>query len=129
MRRGLVGLDLDGWLMRCVSCCAAIVFPSPYTTDGNPNLTITDVRSYSALSSASLPYPIIVALEREPGEIVVPLNSTIWEFTLGEFGSWYWGSETKTQGGFTNVEYLGSALANGQPVESGDCVRGFSNLG
>ena len=127
MDGGFVGFCL--WrLMGCaVRSCS--VFPSPFTTDGNPNLTITDVREYSSLSSASLPYPIIVALEREPGEIVVPLNSTIWEFTLGEFGSWYWGSETKTQGGFTNVEYLGSALANGQPVESGDCVRGFSNLG
>lgn len=92
-------------------------------------MTITDMRSQPAVQDASLPFPIIVALEREPGELVIALNSTIWEFTLGEFGSWYWGSSTKTQGGFTNIEYLGSALNNGAPVEEGDCVRGFSNLG
>lgn len=106
-----------------------IVFPAPYQPGGTPNLTMTDMRSQPSVQSASLPYPVIVALEREPGEIVIALNSTIWEFTLAEFGSWWTGSETKGQGSFTNIEYLGTALDNGTPVEEGDCVRGFSNLG
>jgi lysophospholipase len=105
------------------------LFPEPYHSTNTPNLTITDIRSAPAIQNASLPYPVIVALEREPGEIVIALNSTVWEFTLAEFGSWWWGSETKTQGGFTNVEYLGTAMENGNPVAEGDCVKGFSNLG
>jgi hypothetical protein len=93
-------------------------------------LTITHVRSNPSVANASLPFPVIIAVEREPGELVIALNSTIWEFTLGEFGSWYWGSEKKTQGGFTNIQYLGTDLDNGTPTnETGGCVLGFSNLG
>lgn len=58
------------------------------------------------------------------------VNSTIWEFTLGEFGSWFWGSDYKRQGGFTNVQYLGTSMDDGTPTNDDDgCVLGFSNMG
>lgn len=82
-----------------------------------------------AVQNRSLPYPIIIAAEREPGEIVVAENATVWEFNLGDFGTWAWGSERKTMGAFTSVEYLGTNMSNGSPVDSKSCWKGFSNLG
>jgi lysophospholipase len=69
----------------------------------------------------------MLAVEREPGELVIAVNSTIWEFSLGEFGSWSWGSDNKTMGAFTDIQYLGTGLDNAQPTAG--CVLGFSNLG
>ncbi|KAJ9104240.1 hypothetical protein QFC19_004057 [Naganishia cerealis] len=68
-------------------------------------------------------------LEREPGELLIPLNSTVYEFTLAEFGSWVWGSDRKDQGGFTSLKYLGTSLNNGQPTSDTACVKGFDNAG
>ncbi len=107
--------------------CPNAVFPSQYHTENSPNLTITDIRSVPAVLNASLPYPVMLAVEREPGELVIAVNSTIWEFTLGEFGSWFWGSDRKTTGAFTDIQYLGTALNNAMPTDG--CVLGFSNLG
>lgn len=67
------------------------VFPEQYRTNNHPNLTWNDIANVSKVQSASLPWPIVIAVEREPGELVIPLNSTVYEFTLAEFGSWVWG--------------------------------------
>ena len=53
-------------------------------------------------------------------------NATVWEFTPYEFGSWAVGSNTKTTGAFTPLEYLGSSLNNAQP--NGTCYKGFDQL-
>jgi lysophospholipase len=67
------------------------VFPEQYHTNNHPNLTWNDIANVSRIQDASLPWPIVIAVEREPGELVIPLNSTVYEFTLAEFGSWVWG--------------------------------------
>lgn len=82
-----------------------------------------------SVANASVPFPVIIAVEREPDEYLITVNSTIWEFTLGEWGSWYWGAEEKTQGGFTDVQYLGTRMENGKPTGNDDCILGYSNLG
>jgi lysophospholipase len=69
----------------------------------------------------------MLAVEREPGELVIAVNSTIWEFSLGEFGTWSWGSDRKTMGAFTDIQYLGTNLSNAAPTD--ECFLGFSNLG
>ncbi len=53
----------------------------------------------------------------------------MWEFTLGEFGTWTWGSDNRTMGAMTNIQYLGTNLSNGQPVDPKSCWQGYSNLG
>ena len=70
--------------------------------------------------------PIIIAAEREPGEVVIAENATVWEFTPFEFGAWAIGSDDKTQGLFMPIEYLGSSINNGQP--NGTCYKGFDQL-
>jgi hypothetical protein len=44
------------------------------------------------------------------GSWVIAVNSNILEFTLGDFGPWFWGSDRKTQGAFTDIQYLGTVL-------------------
>lgn len=54
-------------------------------------------------------------------------NATVWEFTPYEFGSWAIGvDQAKTAGFFTPIEYMGTAMNNGQP--NGTCYKGFDQL-
>lgn len=54
------------------------LFPNQYGPQETPNLTLSDL---AGLPAADVPYPIIIAAEREPDTIVVSTNATIWEFT------------------------------------------------
>ncbi|WWC92469.1 uncharacterized protein L201_007427 [Kwoniella dendrophila CBS 6074] len=103
------------------------VLPKEYQLSNTPNLTFSSLPSVvQNLGNGSLPMPIIIAAEREHGELVVAENATVWEFTPYEFGSWAFGSTTKSIGAFTSLEYLGSELNNGQP--NGTCYKGFDQL-
>ncbi|WVW80592.1 phospholipase B [Kwoniella bestiolae CBS 10118] len=103
------------------------VLPSQYQLTNSPNLTFSSLPSVvQKLGNGSLPMPIIIAAEREQGELVIAENATVWEFTPFEFGSWAFGSEVKSIGAFTNLEYLGSELNNGQT--NGTCWKGFDQL-
>ncbi|GFZ51352.1 Lysophospholipase [Saitozyma sp. JCM 24511] len=103
------------------------LLPTQYRLDTSPNLTFSQLPSaVPALGNASLPFPIIIAAEREPGEYVIAENATVWEFTPYEFGSWAFGSDTKVRGAFTPLEYLGSQVNNGQ--SNGTCWKGFDQL-
>jgi lysophospholipase len=70
--------------------------------------------------------PIIIAAEREPGEIVVPGNASVYEMTPWEFGSWAFGSQRKVRGAFSPIEWLGSQVNNGQA--NGTCYKGFDQM-
>ncbi|WRT70853.1 phospholipase B [Kwoniella shivajii] len=103
------------------------VLPTEYQLFNTPNLTFSSLPSVvSKLGNGSLPMPIIVAAEREAGELVVAENATVWEFTPFEFGSWAFGSVVKSIGAFTSIEYLGSNLNNGSA--NGTCYKGFDQL-
>ncbi|WVR05725.1 hypothetical protein IAU60_002749 [Kwoniella sp. DSM 27419] len=103
------------------------VLPEQYHIDNSPNLTFSSLPSVvGKLGNASLPMPIIIAAEREHGELVIAENATVWEFTPFEFGSWAFGSVRKSAGAFTSLEYLGSDLNNGQT--NGTCYKGFDQL-
>ncbi|XAO27098.1 phospholipase B [Cryptococcus bacillisporus CA1280] len=80
----------------------------------------------AALGNASLPMPIIIAAEREAGELIIAENATVWEFTPYEFGSWAFGSQYKSPGAFTPIEYLGTSVNDGSP--NGTCWKGFDQL-
>ncbi|WWC72722.1 phospholipase B [Kwoniella pini CBS 10737] len=106
---------------------ASHMLPTQYQLSNTPNLTFSQLPSViSQLGDADLPMPIIIAAEREAGELVVAENATVWEFTPYEFGSWAFGSVQKSIGAFTNLEYLGSELNGGQP--NGTCFKGFDQL-
>ena len=68
--------------------------------------------------------PILVADGRDPGETLIPGNTTVYEFNPFEFGSW-----DPTTYGFVPLEFLGSNFSNGVLADSEQCVRGFDNVG
>ena len=68
--------------------------------------------------------PILVADGRRPGEILIPGNTTVYEFNPFEFGSW-----DPTTYGFIPLEFLGSNFSGGVLPDKEQCVRGFDNVG
>lgn len=55
--------------------------------------------------------------------VYIPLNSTVYEFNPYDFGSW--DTELAT---FIEMEYVGTNLFDGQPLNSTACVKGFENV-
>ena len=68
--------------------------------------------------------PIIVADERSPGELIVALNSTVFEFNPFEMGSF-----DPTTFGFAPLKYIGSKFDGGNLAPDENCVTGFDNFG
>lgn len=64
--------------------------------------------------------PFVVADGREPGQLLVSLNTTVYEFNPWEFGS-----PDPTVYGYIPVEYIGSAYNAGELPTNESCVRGF----
>lgn len=84
----------------------------------------SDVKNTSSFTDASMPFPIIIADEREPDELIIPRNTTIWEFNPYEFGSW-----NPNVSAFIPIEILGSSLNNGSSVlPDGACVGGYQTV-
>ena len=68
--------------------------------------------------------PLVVADGRAPGELLIPGNTTVYEFNPWELGSF----DPKTYG-FVPLEYLGSNFSGGVLPSGQPCVRGFDNAG
>ena len=68
----------------------------------------------------------MVADGRRPGELLISLNTTVYEFNPYEFGTF-----DPTVYGFVPLEYLGSNFSNGSVPTGpeGSCVRGYDNAG
>jgi lysophospholipase len=72
------------------------------------------------------PLPIVVADTRPPGfaqlspNPVIPLNSTQYEFTPWELGSY-----DPDLSAFVDVRFMGTHLVNGKPTNSSACVTEF----
>lgn len=112
---------------------SAHLFPAQYGPQQTPNLTLSALKG---LRAEDVPYPIVIAVEREEDTIVVSENATVWEFSYDEFGTWGFGGggggeDSKIVGAFTKMEYMGTTLENGEPSAEGDdkCIVGFDNLG
>ncbi|GAB7337215.1 hypothetical protein MBLNU457_g2592t1 [Dothideomycetes sp. NU457] len=94
--------------------------------DGGVGLTLSGLTSNSNFTSFNVPFPIFTSIGQDVtanGCTLLP-NSSQYEFTPYEFGSW-----DKGVSAFTNVKYLGSTLVNGKPLVPGFCTLGFDNLG
>jgi lysophospholipase len=71
-----------------------------------------------------MPMPILIADGRNPGEVVISGNATVFEFNPWEFGTF-----DPTVFGFVPMEFLGSKFQAGRLPANEDCVRGFDNVG
>lgn len=93
-------------------------------TDGGPGITYSSIAKSDDFVNGNMPFPIIVADGRNPGELVISSNATVFEFNPFEFGSF-----DPTLFAFTPIEYLGTNMTNGVPNNQGVCIRGFDNVG
>ena len=92
------------------------------TKDQGDAFTLSDVTSQSKFKSYEMPYPILVALGREPNEYIMNFNSTVFELAPYEMGSW-----DPSLRSFMQTKYLGSSVDDG--TASGKCINGFDNAG
>ncbi|OBT98654.1 Lysophospholipase 1 [Pseudogymnoascus verrucosus] len=93
-------------------------------TDGGPAYTFSSIALQDNFKNGETPFPVIVADGRAPGDIIVSLNTTVYEFNPFEMGSW-----DPTTFGFAPTRYLGSKFDGGVVPTSASCVRGFDNAG
>lgn len=97
---------------------------SSYPNEGQ-GTTFSDIRNTSSFQAASMPFPIAIADEREPGQLLIYRNGSIFEFTPYEFGSWDPEIEAMLP-----IDILGTNLSNGTSQErNGDCYVGYENFG
>lgn len=86
--------------------------------------TWSGLRDTSWFKNHEMPFPVIVALAREPGSVLYGANSTIVEMTPFELGSF-----DSSLNAFTDIKYLGTNVTNGVPQNSSQCVSGYDNVG
>lgn len=93
-------------------------------TNGGPKYTWSSIALMPGFQAANQPFPIVVADGRAPGERIISLNATNYEFNPYEMGSW-----DPTTFGFVPTQYLGTNLTNGEVIDNDRCVIGFDNAG
>ncbi|KAJ5128836.1 hypothetical protein N7526_007002 [Penicillium atrosanguineum] len=102
----------------------ALAFQMFNASNGGLAYTWSSIAETTEFQDGNYPMPLVVADGRNPGELVVGSNSTVYEFNPWEFGSF-----DPTIFGFAPLEYIGSRFVNGE-IPSGDsCVRGFDSAG
>lgn len=91
--------------------------------DGGVSKLFSDIATASNVSSANVPLPILTSLGVfDDPSYCASTNSTQFEFTPYEFGSW-----DPSVKSFTQTKYLGTRLENGKT--NGSCVERYDNLG
>jgi lysophospholipase len=93
-------------------------------TNGGPAYTFSSIADTENFKQAGTPFPILVADGRAPGEVIISLNATNFEFNPFEMGSW-----DPTVYGFAPTKYLASNFSGGVVPQSGSCVAGFDQIG
>lgn len=93
-------------------------------TNGGPGFTFSSIANDPDFSSGKTPLPFIVADGRAPGQKILSSNSTIYEFSPWEMGSF----DPSLQG-FAPLQYVGSNFTNGSVVDEEKCIVGFDNAG
>jgi lysophospholipase len=93
-------------------------------SDGAPSYTFSSIQDDEDFSNGNAPMPILIADERSPGDLIVSLNATVFEFNPFEMGSF-----DPTTYGFAPLKYIGSNFTNGELPQDKKCIAGFDNLG
>ncbi|PFH60903.1 hypothetical protein XA68_10148 [Ophiocordyceps unilateralis] len=91
---------------------------------GGPGLTFSSVASQPSFASGNWPLPLIVAVGASPGLSPLPINSTSFEFSPWEMGSY-----DDSLNGFAPLKYVGSRFETGTVPPNEQCVNGFDNIG
>ncbi|KAF2844891.1 lysophospholipase-like protein [Plenodomus tracheiphilus IPT5] len=102
----------------------ALSFQLINASDGAPAYTFSSIQDDPDFNNGNAPMPILVADERSPGDLIVSLNATVFEFNPFEMGSF-----DPTTYGFAELKYIGSNFSGGELPQSQGCVAGFDNLG
>ncbi|EEH18113.1 hypothetical protein PABG_00676 [Paracoccidioides brasiliensis Pb03] len=92
--------------------------------EGGLNYTWSSIALGQSFKDGDMPFPILVADGRNPGELFIGGNATVFEFNPFEFGTF-----DPTVFGFVPLEFLGSKFDAGSLPQSESCVRGFDNAG
>lgn len=93
------------------------------TYNGGENITWTGISRLDSFKNYLMPFPIVLANGRNPDTIIISDNSTIFEFTPYELGSW-----DPSLNSFVDLNYLGTSLDNGMP-ENSTCYTNYDNAG
>lgn len=93
-------------------------------SEGGPAYTLSSIANTQLFEDAETPFPILIADGRAPGQHVISLNATVYEFNPYEFGTW-----DPTTYGFAPIRYLASNFTNGTIDSDEKCVRGFDQIG
>jgi lysophospholipase len=92
--------------------------------DGGPSYTFSSIADDDAFKNGQAPMPFIIAIGRDPGEKVISVNSTVFEFT-----PWELGSTDPTLHGHVPLKYVGSRFDGGELPDDESCIAGFDNAG
>lgn len=94
--------------------------------DGGVSTTLSSISNLPSLTNHDAPFPIMLSLGVPSWQdgCAPALNTTIYELTPYEFGSW--DSELSA---FASTRYLGTRMRGGRPVKGNVCVQNFDNLG
>ncbi|QDS72380.1 hypothetical protein FKW77_008448 [Venturia effusa] len=93
-------------------------------TAGGPAYTWSSISKTPSFTDGSVPMPIIVADGRAPGETLISLNATVFEFN-----PWEMGSHDPMLYGFAPLAYVGSNFSAGVLGNKDKCIAGFDNAG
>ncbi|POR35427.1 Lysophospholipase [Tolypocladium paradoxum] len=93
-------------------------------SDGGPAYTFSSIAEDVEFVQAKAPMPIIVALERPPGQLQIGANATVFEFNPWEMGSYDPGAAA-----FAPLKYVGSNFTNGTIAGDSNCIAGVDNAG
>ncbi|KAF2468526.1 uncharacterized protein BDR25DRAFT_290244 [Lindgomyces ingoldianus] len=102
----------------------ALSFQLVNVSEGGPGYTFSSIQDDNDFKNGNVPMPILVADERAPGEVIVSLNTTVFEFNPWEMGSF-----DPTLYGFAPLKYIGSNFTRGQLPNNQGCISGFDNVG
>lgn len=97
-------------------------FDPDKTYNAGENVTWSSITNLDSFQKHEMPFPIIIADGRNPGSVIINLNSTVFEFTPYELGSW-----DPSVRAFADLKYLGTASNNGSSLRQ--CITNFDNAG
>jgi lysophospholipase len=91
-------------------------------TDGGPEVVFSSIQNTSSFQSFDQPFPIVVIDSRRSGEYIVNINSTLYEVSPYEFGTF--DSRINL---FVPTKYVGSNLTDSKATNDNICVERFEN--
>ena len=102
----------------------ALAYQMFNASNGGLSYTWSSIADTTEFKDGNYPMPMVVADGRNPGELVVGSNSTVYEFNPWEFGTF-----DPTIFGFVPLKYLGSRFEAGSLPNNESCISGYDSAG